>query len=325
VGTTGSYDPCADVVFTPPYLYTLDAAAGVKSIVMAGAGAGAGGGPPPPAPVAPSALMATVVSSSQINLDWTDNANNEDGFRIERSIDNITFTEIAIVGPSVTSYANTALAPATTYYYRVRAYNAGGASAYSNTAGATTQAAAPAAPTGLTATAGNAQVTLSWNASAGATSYNVKRATVSGGPYTTIATGVTGASYIDAGLVNGTTYYYVVSAVNAVGESGNSSQVSATPASGTTPAPPTGLSAQTDNHNIRLNWKKSTSPNITQNKVYRSTVNGGPYTLIATIPAATSYTDTGLTIRTTYYYVVTAVNSSGQESAYSNQVNKTSQ
>ncbi|WP_068787186.1 glycoside hydrolase family 6 protein [Paenibacillus phocaensis] len=92
----------------------------------------------------------------------------------------------------------------------------------------------PAAPAGLTATAGNSQVTLSWTASSGATSYNVKRATTSGGPYTTVATGVAAASYTDTGLTNGTTYYYVVSAANGAGESANSAEVAATPSGGGT-------------------------------------------------------------------------------------------
>jgi len=87
----------------------------------------------------------------------------------------------------------------------------------------------PPAPTGLTAAAGNTQVVLGWSAASGATSYNVKRATVSGGPYTNVATGVTVTSYTNTGLTNGTTYYYVVSGVNAVGEGANSTQVSATP------------------------------------------------------------------------------------------------
>jgi pectate lyase len=94
----------------------------------------------------------------------------------------------------------------------------------------------PAAPTGLAATAGNAQVTLNWNASSGASSYNVKRSTTSGGPYTTIATGVTSTSYTNTGLANGTTYFYVVSAVNSFGESGNSNQASATPTATSTAA-----------------------------------------------------------------------------------------
>jgi len=107
--------------------------------------------------------------------------------------------------------------------------------------------AAPATPTGLAATAGNAQVALTWTASSGATSYNVKRAAVSGGSYATIASGITTASYTDTTVTNATTYYYVVSAVNTFGESGNSAQVSATPSA----VPPAGIafraSATADN------------------------------------------------------------------------------
>src|SRR5690606_5906239 len=88
--------------------------------------------------------------------------------------------------------------------------------------------APPAAPTGLTATAGPGQVALTWNASANATSYRVKRATSPGGPYGVIATRTT-TSYTNTGLTNGTTYYYVVSALNDGGESPNSAPVSARP------------------------------------------------------------------------------------------------
>jgi chitin-binding protein len=87
----------------------------------------------------------------------------------------------------------------------------------------------PAAPTGLAATPGNSQVQLTWNASTGATSYNVKRSLTNGGPYANVATGVTATAFTDAGLTNGTTYYYVVTAVNASGESPVSSQASAMP------------------------------------------------------------------------------------------------
>jgi beta-glucanase (GH16 family) len=85
-----------------------------------------------------------------------------------------------------------------------------------------------AVPVDLTATAGNQQVLLSWNAIPAATSYNVKRSTTNVGPYITIASPTT-TSYLNTGLVNGTTYYYVVSQVNPVGESTNSTPVSATP------------------------------------------------------------------------------------------------
>ena len=86
----------------------------------------------------------------------------------------------------------------------------------------------PAAPTGLTAMAGNGQVALSWNASSGATSYNVKRSTTSSGPFATVAS-ASGTSFTNTSLTNGTTYFFVVSAVNGAGESPNSNQVPATP------------------------------------------------------------------------------------------------
>src|SRR5207302_2019781 len=116
---------------------------------------------PTPIPAAPSNLTATAASSSQINLSWTDNSNNETGFKIERSPDGTTFTQVATVGASITTYANVGLAASTKYYYRVRAYNSGGNSAYSNTASATTApnptptptpTSTPAAPSNLTAT-----------------------------------------------------------------------------------------------------------------------------------------------------------------------------
>ena len=87
----------------------------------------------------------------------------------------------------------------------------------------------PAAPVGLTATASNSLVALSWNTVSGATSYNVKRSVVSGGPYTLLSSGLTVTNYTDSVVTNGTTYYYVVLAVNNGCASTNSIQVSATP------------------------------------------------------------------------------------------------
>ena len=87
----------------------------------------------------------------------------------------------------------------------------------------------PAAPAGVSATAGDAEVTLGWSAAPGATGYHVKRATQSGGPYTSVTHGVTTPAYTDTGLANGTTYHYVVSTLQNVCESTNATEVSATP------------------------------------------------------------------------------------------------
>ena len=163
----------------------------------------------------------------------------------------------------------------------------------------------PTAPSGLTATAGNAQVSLSWSASTGATGYYVKRGTASGGPYTQVAA-TASTSSTDMGLTNGTTYYYVVTAYNGAGESGNSNQASATPsAPAQAPAAPTGLAATAGNAQVSLTWNASTG--ATSYHVKRATTSGGPYTTIATLGKnKVTYTDSdpALTYTTTYYYVV---------------------
>ena len=89
-------------------------------------------------PAAPSDLAATAVSASQINLQWTDRATNETGYKIERSTNGTAFSQIAIVAANATTYASTGLTRNKTYYYRVRATGGGGDSAFSNTASAKT-------------------------------------------------------------------------------------------------------------------------------------------------------------------------------------------
>ncbi len=92
------------------------------------------------APAAPTALSANAGSASSISLSWTDNANDEDGFLIERSLDGTNFGQIASVGSNTQGYSDSGRTPETTYHYRVAAYNAVGNSAYSNSAQATTPA-----------------------------------------------------------------------------------------------------------------------------------------------------------------------------------------
>jgi uncharacterized repeat protein (TIGR03803 family) len=149
---------------------------------------------------------------------------------------------------------------------------------------------------------------LGWTAASGATSYNVKSATVSGGPYTTI-TNVTATSFVNSGLANGTTYYYVVSALNGNGESTNSLETNATPTLPLPPAAPTGLTATAGNTQVSLSWTASLG--ATNYNVKSATTSGGPYTKIATV-SGTSYINTGLANGTTYYYVVSALNAGGE-------------
>ncbi|HEY0706603.1 MAG TPA: discoidin domain-containing protein, partial [Polyangia bacterium] len=177
----------------------------------------------------------------------------------------------------------------------------------------------PGAPAGLTATAGNTQVSLAWNSSSGATSYTVKRSTTSGGPYSTVVGGLAGTSYTNTGLTNGTTYHYVVTASNSSGESGNSNQASATP-NLSVPSAPTGVVASPGNNQVGLTWNAVSG--ATSYTVKRATTSGGPYTNVGTGLTATSYTNTGLTNGTTYYFVVSASNSAG-ESGNSGQVSAT--
>ncbi len=169
----------------------------------------------------------------------------------------------------------------------------------------------PAPPTGLSAIAGNTTVTLTWSPSAGAATYNVWRA--EGSPsatYGTIASGLTATTCTDRTVLNGTTYYYVVTAVNGTGESEMSAYVGASP-QGPPPAPAI-LAATPGNKRgqIKLSW--AASPGASSYMVKRATKSGGPYAVVKAKLPTTSYSDNKLTSGSTYYYVVTAVNGAGE-------------
>lgn len=179
--------------------------------------------------------------------------------------------------------------------------------------GADEVSAAPLAPTSVTGSVYGGAVQLSWNVSAGATSYNVKRATVSGGPYTSLATGVTTNAYTDNTVAAGTTYYYVVAAVSAGGTSPDSTAASVTVPN----LVPTGVTATGGSGSVTVSWTAASG--ASSYNVKRSTVSGGPYTPIATSVTAVTYTDQAVTSGMTYYYVVSSVYPGG-ESANSSQV-----
>ena len=172
----------------------------------------------------------------------------------------------------------------------------------------------PNPPTGLNATPAANLVSLSWTAATGSpTGYNVKRSTVSGGPYTTVGTTTAPTVTYNDSVLGGQTYYYVVTAVNGAGESANSSQVSASPTLAA-PAAPTGLAATAGDAQVALSWTASSF--ATSYNVKRATASAGPYTPIGTTTAPTvTYTDSsGLNNGTTYYYVVSATGPGGTSS-----------
>jgi len=280
--------------------------------------------PTPTAPAAPTGLQATA-GNGQVSLTWAASSG-ATGYNVKRSTTSGSgYAAVATGLATGTSYTDTSVVNGTTYYYVVTATNTSGESASSSQVSATPVApngSGLAAPTNLKATV-TSYVYLTWNAVSGATSYRVKRSSTSGTGFVSIASGLTGPSYFDFGVGKGTTCYYVVTAINANGESANSAQVS-TGSSTTTPAAPAapaGVQAAAGDGQVTLTWTASSG--ATSYNVKRSTTSGSGYAAVATgLSTGTSYTDTTVANGTTYYYVVTAVNDGG-ESDGSNQVSAT--
>jgi LPXTG-motif cell wall-anchored protein len=167
----------------------------------------------------------------------------------------------------------------------------------------------PAAPTGVQSTPGNTQIKLSWSAASGASSYNVKRSTSPDGPFTTVKSGVTDLMFSDSDLTNETTYYYVVSGVNSVGEGQDSTPVSVTPSSSIPlPSAPT-VKATAKDSSVSLSWDPVDSAD--SYIVKRSTTADGTYEVVAPNLTSPSFLDTKLSDGQTYYYEVQSVGVGG--------------
>ncbi len=271
-------------------------------------------------PSAPTNLIATP-SSGQVTLTWSP-VSGVTGYKVYKSTSSNISSFTLVNSTTITSYTVPGLTNGTTYYFVVTAVNSAGQSNASNEAYATPAAplTAPAPPTGLVANAGNTQVSLTWNASAGATSYEVYEATTNGGPYSSVNV-TSNTNYTVTGLTNGTTYYFVVRAINSVGTSSNSTQANATPAV-PPPSAPTGVAASGGNGQVQINWNSVSG--ATSYNIYWSTASGVTPQNGTKIANVTSpYTQTGLTNGTIYYYVVTAVNSSGESAASTPQAQAT--
>ncbi len=269
-------------------------------------------------PAAPTNLAAVAVSGTTINLTWTDNANNETGFRIERKIKNTgSFVQVTTVGANVVSYADSGLTAGVAYEYRVRAFNSTGDSSWSNIAEATTQQTVPAAPTNLTITAVTASsIAIAWtDNSNNETGFKIERRTPTSS-FTQIAIveqNIT--TFTNSGLNSNTTYTYRVRAYNSAGDSAYSNEVGALTTN--TPAAPSSLSlSNITNSSVRLSWADNAN-NETGFRIERS-ISGGSYTQIAEVGQnVNNYTDSGLIEGTLYRYRVRAYNAAGN-SSYSN-------
>lgn len=264
------------------------------------------------APAAPTGVSATP-GNTQVSITWgsVTGANSYNVYWSTTSgvtkLNGNKFTNVT------SPYVHTGLANGTAVYYVVTAVNSAGESVDSVQANATPAPTIPSAPTGVAAVPANAQNSISWNASSGATSYNVYWSTTTG---VTKANGtkITGATspYVHPVLTNGTAYFYVVTAVNTAGESADSAQVSATPVAPLVPpAAPSGLTATAGNAQATVSWGPVSG--AASYNLYWSTTSGVTKLNGTKITGATSpYVHLGLTNGNTYYYVVTAVNANGE-------------
>lgn len=270
-------------------------------------------------PKAPSGMTAAAVSSSQINVSWTDNAGDEAGFELETSTDALSFTKIADLEPNVTSYQHTGLTPLAKRWYRVLAKNSAGKSAYSNIANATTRDVAPAAPSNLTLTSvSTSQIDLTWKDNAGnETGFQIERS-ADGNAFTKIAdVAANTVKYENAGLAMNTLYYYRVRAVNAIGTSAYSNVSSVKTQNIPPPNAPLNFTAVPISLDIiQLRWTKATG-NATELVIERAKNGDEQFDVIKKLPAtAIDFQDTDELEPADYYYRIKAVNAGG-DSPYS--------
>ena len=255
-----------------------------------------------PSSVMPAIPTAVAASSgdAQITLTWPAAAN---------AASYQVFRDGVLVGsPTTPTFTDAGLVNGTTYSYTVTSVNGSATSSASVAVSTSPLAGATAGPTGLASNAGDGQVTLTWLASADATSYQVFRGgSVVGSP--------TATTFTDTGLTNGTAYSYYVVAVKGATNSGPSTSISATPIA-SAPGSPTGLAATAGNGQVALTW---TAPaGATSYSVYR----GG---IMVASTASASYTDTGLTNGTAYTYYVVAFKQNSIASTASSTVSATPQ
>ena len=245
-----------------------------------------------PKPAAPVVKLGNSATSGKPMLTWNA-VSGATSYKVYRATSqNGTYSLLGTV--TATSYTNTGAKAGVTYYYKVKAVNSAGESAYSNTVSG--RATVTTLTMGHSSTSGKPQLT--WKAVSGAASYKVYRSTSKNGAYSVINT-TKALTYTNTGAALGTTYYYKVEALNA---SGKSMGFSAVVEGKVAPVLAVGYSSVSGKP--QLTWKAV--PGATEYQVYRSTQQNSGYTKINTT-TSTSYVNTGAKAGTTYYYKIVAV------------------
>ncbi len=271
-------------------------------------------------PASPASLTMTVASTTRIDLNWTDNSNNEAGFKVERKIDSGAFEELSILPANINSFSDEGVSTGHTYTYRVRSYNQfGNSSGYTNEVSSTSSAVkTPASLEISVITSTSVQLTWSYSESTSLRTV-VERKTGTDGTWTVIADLSSGATtYYDYSLTQNTRYFYRIKAKAA-------NNIYSVPY----PNDNTGKEAYTvfsplyitvvSSSQINLSWEDKAAGE-TGFKVQRKT-DSGSFTDIASLDAnITTYSDKNVTAGHTYTYRVLLINSPASSTVYTNAV-----
>jgi fibronectin type 3 domain-containing protein len=254
----------------------------------------------------------------QVSIVWN-SISNASSYKVKRATRSGGPYTTIVENLKQTGFVDNTVINNTQYFYVITSVNGAGESNNSDEISATPNVVKPIAPINLKGKPSDAKVNLSWNLVNNADTYNLKRSEASGGPYTTVAEDITATSYEDTGLVNGNTYYYVISAKNEAGESQYSSEFSVR-AGAIILNPPTNVKGVPGDQKVMLSW--NTSNHATGYKVKRAATSGGPYVDIAGNIINNSFVDTNLINNTTYYYIIVAINDT-EQSGFSSELSAT--